>query len=295
MIIVGCGYTGRRLAQCEAAAGRPCTGIVSSSASRARLAPLGLDVAVWDLDRGGPPPPLDYRDAIVYLVPPARDAPDDPRLARLLRELPARPSRVVYVSTTGVYGDHGGAVVDESMTPTPRTARAERRLAAETTLRAWSKEHAVPWVVLRAPGIYGPDRLQLATLASDKPMLRPGDAGPGNRIHVDDLVRCLQAAVTTPHAGREFNVGDGNPMSNTQFVALVAAQMGVTAPPQADRDLVEAAAGQRRWSFLRESRQVDTARMRTLLGVTPRYLDPGDGIAASLDAMRKPPSGEPGP
>lgn len=282
MIVVGCGYTGARLARAERDAGRESVGVVASADSLARLDALGIDGARWDLDGEEGAPALAWDTTVVYLVPPPRQGDTDPRLARFLDRLPAPPRRLVYASTTGVYGNRDGARVDERTPPRPQTDRARRRVAAERLLHEWCAAREVPWVVLRVPGIYGPGRLQQNTVEAGRAMLHPDEAGPGNRIHVDDLVRCLQAAASTTHTNRVYNVGDGNPMSNTEFVTLVARHLGRPAPPRAGRAEVEAAASPMARSFLRESREVDVTDMQQVLGVTPRYGDPAEGIAASL-------------
>jgi nucleoside-diphosphate-sugar epimerase len=289
MLIFGCGYTGLRLARQQVAAGTSVRGIVSTAESVERLERAGVSAMQMDLDSPTThAEPLQANGPTVYLVPPqASDSTpdaDDRRLAHALSNL--NTTRLIYVSTTGVYGNRDGARVSEDDAPRPESVRARRRLAAENTLQRFGQSTGTPWIILRVPGIYGPDRLQLATLRARRPMLKPDQAGPGNRIHVDDLVRCIEAALVTPHTGRVFNVGDGNTMTNTEFVSLVAQKLGVDPPPTVDRETMRANATPQAWSFMRESRIVDTTRMRRELGVMPRYTDPADGIAASLAQMK---------
>lgn len=284
MLILGCGYTGLRLARRRVARDEPVLGIVGSAATAGRVAAAGVPCRQLDLDHDDLAVELlRTPEPAVYLVPPPRSGQDDPRLARVLETL--RTPRLIYISTTGVYGNRDGRRVDEQDAPNPESERAQRRLAAEARVQQWAQACGSEWVVLRVPGIYGPERLQLATVRTRRPMLHASVAGPGNRIHVDDLVRCIEAAAIAPHASGLYNVGDGNTMTNTEFVAEVAAQLGVEAPPTTDLDTLRAQATPQAWSFLRESREVDVTRMRTQLGVTPRYQHPKDGIAASLAAM----------
>jgi nucleoside-diphosphate-sugar epimerase len=140
-------------------------------------------------------------------------------------------------------------------------------------------------VVLRVPGIYGPGRLPLDRLRRGEPALRPEDAGPGNRIHVDDLASACVAALERPVTG-VFNVTDGDPSSTTVFLQRTAELAGLPPPP-----LVPLAEARTRiapglLSFLLESRLVDNGRMRAVLGVEPAYGRCTDGIAASLAEMR---------
>lgn len=276
-LVVGTGYVGRRVVE-RAAKGT----VVGLSRSADPVLPM---LERYDLDTGGPLPlelPARYR--VLYTVPPAESGEADPRLEALLERLDPPPAAFVYISTTGVYGDRGGARVDESVPVRPETDRARRRVAAETRLAAWSSGHGVRPVVLRAPGIYGPGRLALDRLRAGEPVLREADAGPGNRIHVDDLVRCCMAALGNEEAQGIFNVGDGDHRSAAWFAAEVARQAGLPAPPMISFTEAERQFSPMRMSFLRESRRIDTTRMRRVLGVTPRYANAEDGIRASLAA-----------
>lgn len=144
--------------------------------------------------------------AIAYLAPPPDSGSTDARMARFLAALgDARPSVVLYMSTTGVYGDAGGAIVTEATPVAPANERSCRRVDAETRAAQWSSARGTRCVILRVPGIYGPGRLPVERLRRGEPALRPEDAGPGNRIHVDDLVSACIAALERPVAG-VFNV-----------------------------------------------------------------------------------------
>jgi nucleoside-diphosphate-sugar epimerase len=291
-LIVGCGYTGLRLARRLRPAWRV-TALARSAAAAARLEAEGLatlraDLDALDADAAEAAPLATSADgaAIAYLAPPPDAGDGDPRLGRFLAALgPARPTAFLYISTTGVYGDTGGATVTETSPLAPANDRSRRRVAAERAAAAWCEARGVRAVVLRVPGIYGPHRLPLERLARGEPALRPEDAGPGNRIHVDDLAAACVAALERPVQG-VFNVTDGDPASTTVYLQRVAALAGLPPPP-----LVARAEASRRISpgmlaFLVESRQVDNRRMREELGVTPRYARLDDGIAASLAEMR---------
>jgi nucleoside-diphosphate-sugar epimerase len=192
---------------------------------------------------------------------------------------------LLYVSTTGVYGDTGGEVVTEASPVMPSSDRGRRRAAAEQIASEWCSTRGVRCVILRVPGIYGPGRLPLDRLRRGEPALRPVDSGPGNRIHVDDLVTACVAALERPVQGI-FNVTDGDHSSTTVFMQRTAALAGLP-PPQ----LIAFAEARERispgmLSFLVESRRVDNRRMREELGVEPRYASLDAGIAASLEEMR---------
>jgi nucleoside-diphosphate-sugar epimerase len=167
----------------------------------------------------------------------------------------------------------------------PSSDRGRRRAAAERIASEWCNTRGVRCVILRVPGIYGPGRLPLDRLRRGEPALRPEDSGPGNRIHVDDLVTACVAALERPVQGI-FNVTDGDHSSTTEFMQRTAALAGLPPPP-----LIALADARERispgmLSFLVESRRVDNRRMREELGVEPRYASLDAGIAASLEEMR---------
>jgi nucleoside-diphosphate-sugar epimerase len=263
-LVVGVGYLGQRYCAADSSA-------------------RGLTRAEFDLDKAEQLPielPADY--SVLYTVPPARLAEDDVRLERLLALLAPAPRRFVYISTTGVYGDHGGAPVDEDTPTNPASDSAARRVAAETALRAWGDRSACSNVILRVPGIYGPGRLGIERIREGSAIVREEDVGPGNRIHVDDLVTCCIAAIDEHTPEGIYNVGDGDHRTSTAFTAEVARQLGLTPPPTITMAEAEQQFTPMRLSFLRDQRRVVTTKMRDVLGVSPRYGDPAAGIRASI-------------
>lgn len=290
-LIVGAGYTGRRVAAHLARSGEAVVCLTGSAASAAELAQAGLPAAAVDLDADPALPELpeiaNIADLagrplrVLYLVPPA-DGEDDPRLVRFLALLPRRPERFVLASTSGVYGDCGGELVDEQRPPAPGTERARRRVAAETTLRRWADEQAVSWAILRIAGIYGPGRLPLEAIRSGQPVIREADASPGNRIHVDDLARVCLAALDPGAPDGIYNVADGSSESSGTFFGRIARAAGLPEPPAISREEARRQMSPMRYSFLAESRRLDTRRLREALGVELAYDDPEEGIRASL-------------
>ncbi|MGI9223811.1 MAG: NAD-dependent epimerase/dehydratase family protein [Woeseiaceae bacterium] len=268
-LVVGPGYTGSRvLAGLEGA-----IAVGRSLPGERRL----------DLDGDANfPIPLPAGYSVIYPVPPAPEQTGDDRLRRFLELLPHDPARIVYLSTTGVYGNRDGALVDETTEPNPQSESARRRHAAETLLKDWCSARDTDAVILRVPGIYGPGRLGTGRIRAATPVLRTADASPGNRIHVDDLASCCIAASSADAPAGIYNVGDGDTRSTTWFMNEVARQAGLPPPPTVTREEAEKTFSPMRLSFLRESRIVDTRKMRETLGVTPNYANPADGIAASL-------------
>lgn len=289
MLIVGCGYVGRRLAL-RLAGNFDVSAIVRTSASAAALAREGIRATVIDLDRVragvGVPERLDQA-AIFYLAPPPPMGESDLRLDRFLQLATVPPRAFVYMSTTGVYGDAGGALVDEASPLRPRTDRARQRVSAEEMTRVWCNERRVRRVVLRAPGIYGPGRLPLERLRRGEPVVRLAEAGPSNRIHVDDLVSACVAALTNPEARGVYNVSDGAAITSTEYMERVARIAGLPPPPHVSMEEAQLTFTPERLSFINESRRVSNDRMLKHLGVQLRYADLDQGIAASIAAERR--------
>lgn len=285
LLVVGYGYLGKRLVRRCIAESRPVAVLTRSGAHAPELERLGVPHQILDLDKGARALALDTGGrAVVYTAPPGGDS-GDTRLEGLLGALCPAPARVVYISTSGVYGDCAGRLVDEDAPLNPGSERARRRVAAENAVSDWAGRTGGDWTVLRVPGIYGPHRLSLAALSAGEPYLAVDEASPGNRIHVDDLVSCCLASADHAGPNGPINVGDGNPMSATVFAQALARAAGLPPPPLVSRDKAPGVISPGRWSFLSESRQLDTRRMRDELGVTPRYPDPVRGLEACLREM----------
>jgi len=273
-LIVGAGYVGQRVLKEQSG--------TAFGLSRSSLNP-DLPAATFDLDTDTTlPVTLPGSYAVLYTVAPFAEAATDIRLEKLLQLLQPAPRRFVYISTTGVYGDHGGNVVTEDTPPAPNSSRAQLRLAAETLLHTWGKERGVDIVILRVPGIYGPGRVGVERIRAGMAVIQESDANPGNRIHVDDLATCCIASLGDEAPAGIFNVGDGDFRSPSWFTNEAARQSELAAPPTISWADAQNEFSEMRLSFLRESRRIDTRKMREVLGVMPRYSNPEDGIRASL-------------
>ena len=288
-LIAGCGYVGARLAR-RLVVDRKVLALVRSDASAAVLRRANIDALQANLDT---PECATERlraaahgAAIVYLAPPPDTGTVDTRLARFLNALgQAQPAVFLYMSTTGVYGDTGGAIVTERAELAPGTDRARRRVAAERAAVEWSAARAVRYVIFRVPGIYGPHRLPLERLHRGEPVLRPEDAGPGNRIHVDDLVTACITALDAEASGA-FNVTDGDHSSTTDYLLATAELAGLPQTRLVSRAEAQSQISPGMLAFLNETRRVDNRRLREVLRVKLAYSDMRAGIAASLDEMR---------
>jgi nucleoside-diphosphate-sugar epimerase len=283
VLIVGCGYIGRRVAALLRDRGELVTGCARSLESVEQLQLAGVQGMRIDLDSAGAPPgwPAGFRE-IFYFAPPPAEGEDDPRMCRFLQALDTGrpPRRIVYISTSAVYGDCGGAWITETREPRPATARGERRLDAEQQLRAWCQAHASEWVILRVPGIYGPGKLPLARLRKGLPVLREQDAPYTNRIHGDDLAAICVAAMRSEFPDTVYNVSDGHPSNMSDYFFRVAAAAGLPRPPMVTRAEAQQQLSAGMLSFLNDSRRMDNGKLLWELGVVLQYPDLDTGLAS---------------
>ncbi|SIT69546.1 Nucleoside-diphosphate-sugar epimerase [Ectothiorhodosinus mongolicus] len=284
VLIIGCGYVGKRVARRLLAKGRQVTAAVRSEERVSELESDGITTRQIDLDSGQGLDQLPLSGAqILHSAPPPATGETDPRTDRLLsvcRKHP--PANIVYISTTGVYGDRGGDSVDELTEPAPLSDRGKRRRYAELALLAFMQETGVPVTIIRAPGIYGPGRLPIARINAAEPVVNEQEAGPGNRIHADDLASICVAAMEHGPAGRIYNAGDGDHRSMTAFVMTTAELAGLPKPPEISLAEAEKRLSPGMMSFIRESRVVRADRVLVELDLNLRYPRMEQGIQASL-------------
>jgi nucleoside-diphosphate-sugar epimerase len=222
-------------------------------------------------------------DVVLHFAPPpaaGESLPDkDTRTRHFLAALGGRgslPQRLIYISTTGVYGDCGGALIDETHPCRARTARARRRLDAEHCLRAFGRRRRMTVSVLRAPGIYSAERLPLERLARGDPV--PEEEIFTNHIHADDLARLVVAALFRGRAGRIYNAVDDSRLRVADYFDLVADACGLPRPPRLPRAALSARLSPMARSFMEESRRISNARLHRELRVRLRYPDVVRGL-----------------
>ena len=222
---------------------------------------------------------------IYYFAPPPSEGCDEPRLTALLAALneDALASRVVYISTSGVYGDCGGAWVTEEWPVNPRSDRARRRAVAEKRLTEWALVHNVDTVILRVPGIYGPGRLPAERIRRGIPVVREDESPWSNRIHADDLAQACFQAARRGMAGGIYNASDGNPTTMTDYFNRVADFLGLPRPPVISMEEARNTLGPGILSFLEESKRLDNRRMLEELEIELRYPNLSRGLPACLE------------
>lgn len=280
VLIIGCGDIGWRVAGLHRARGDRVLGVVRTDASARRLRREGIEPVVLDLDRLAASLPA--ADLVYHFAPPQAEGTADVRSRALLARLPV-PHRLVYISTSGVYGDHGGAWVDETTPPRPQTDRARRRLDAEQQLLAWGGGHGAEVVILRVGGIYGPGRLPLERLDGMR-VVCPDEAPHSNRIHADDLAMMCVLVAERGVAGEIYNAAADEPSTMTDYFYAVADAVGKPRPPCISMAEARRSFTPGMLSYLSESRRMSTRKIKAL-GAQLRYPTLRTGLAACLAAV----------
>ena len=216
---------------------------------------------------------------IIHLVPPPGYGRSDSRTRHLIACL-GPVKRMVYISTSGVYGNCDGARFDETRPVRPESDRAWRRLDAEHSLRQWARRAHVRLSILRTPGIYAPERLPIARLQSAMPTLAVSDDVYTNHIHADDLARLIVACLWRAAPSRVYHANDDSELLAADYFDLVADTLALARPQRVTRpDFVrQVPAGV--YSFMRESRRLQNVRIKHELGFRLRYPTVRDGLLA---------------
>jgi len=285
VLIVGCGDIGLRLA--GLCSGATVTGLVRSESGVARLRARQVLPKLLDLDAAFEPDDLAGASCqLYYLAPPPPHGDTDPRVEAVCAALRGqhRPRKVVYLSTTAVYGDCGGRWIDETAPLQPATARGRRRVDAERCWLRWGNSQGVPVVILRVPGIYGPGRLPLERLRKGLPVLGEQESPFTNRIHADDLARVCLLAMQRGRAGQAYNVSDGHPTSMSDYFNRIADILSLPRPPVVDRATAERELSASMLSFLSESKRILNTKMLDELGVRLQYANLDQGLAGLSQA-----------
>ena len=242
---------------------------------------LGHEAVIFAGEEPGAGISAAIADATHLLISAGPDEAGDPVLRHLAGDL-ARAANLAwigYLSTVGVYGDHGGAWVDEDTPPQPKSERSIKRLAAEEAWRRFAEERGLPLQIFRLAGIYGPGRSPIDGLKMLKVRYvnKPGQVF--NRIHVEDIAATVVAGI---HAGKEasgvFNVTDDEPAPPQDVGIFAAGLLGAEPPeivPWEKAELSPMAS-----SFYEANRRVRNRRIKEVLGVTLAYPTYREGLRA---------------
>lgn len=287
ILIIGCGDIGLRVAK-QLCRNYRVFALTSQQSRFSELRGLGITPILGDLDK----PETLWRlsglaETVIHLAPPQNIGHRDSRtrnLTRILAQGPASLSRLIYVSTTGVYGDHKGGRVSEITPVNPQSERAKRRVDAERVLRLWGPAHGVAVTILRVPGIYAANRLPVERLQARTPALISDEDAYSNHIQSDDLARLVCAAVYHGKPQRVINACDGGETKMGDYFDEVADAFGLERPARMPAAELQKIVSPMLWSFMRESRRVTNTRLPELK--TPlRY----PSVAAFLKTISKNP------
>lgn len=279
LLILGCGDVGMRLLPLVRARFRVFA-VTSQPERCATLRAAGAVPIVADLDR-----PHSLRrlarlaHTIVHLAPPQAHGAQDRRSRNLAAILPEH-ARLVYISTSGVYGDCGGARFDETRSVNPQNPRARRRADAEQVLRDWARRSGSNMCILRVPGIYAAERLPLERLRKGTPALDVQDDVYTNHIHADDLARIIAAALFKARPCRIYHAVDDSDMQMGAYFDAVADAFALPHPLRLPRAVLQAQVSPMLLSFMSESRRLSNRRIKAELGFRLRYPDVHTALAA---------------
>jgi nucleoside-diphosphate-sugar epimerase len=287
LFIFGLGYSGLEIARLAKAAGWSVAGTCTSEQKAAGLRADGIEAHRFDGTAVLPAGALDGASHVLCTIAPGPTG--DPALRTCSRLL--RGARWLgYLSTTGVYGDHGGAWVDEETPATPGQPRSLSRLAAERAWQALGLEAGAAVDVFRLPGIYGPGRsaVDQVKAGTARRIDKPGQVF--SRIHVEDIAGTVLMAITGAHAGAVYNVADDLPASTSDVVAFACDLLGRPAPPVIPWEQAAPTMSAMARSFYAETRRVKNDRIKNALGVVLRYPTYREGLRAIAAAAVRPPA-----
>jgi nucleoside-diphosphate-sugar epimerase len=279
LICLGYGYTARALAHRLRAEAWSIAGTARSNEQKAALEQEGIEALKWtkNLD----PAAFDGGDAVLISTPP--EASRCPAFAASAAALAARASKISwigYLSSNGVYGDRGGDWVDENSGLYPSTERGRARIAAEAEWAGHAVEWALPLVIFRLPGIYGPGRSAIDAVRAGRAQRIHKKGQVFNRMHVDDIAAALAASIANPGAGDLFNLADDEPAPPQDVVEYACSLLGVQPPPLVPYE--EATLSGMARSFYADNKRVRNDRMKTVLAVRLQYPSYREGLRSIL-------------
>ena len=305
ILIVGCGDVGLRAARLLRGRARV-YGLIRNPERASALRAAGVVPLIGDLDEhAGPARLASLADAVLHFAPPPAAGDTDPRTQRLIASLGRsslarvhargglkgytyrhgnkglRSRTLVYISTSGVYGDCGGERVEETRPTRPHNARAKRRADAERRLRRWAGPTGRRLAILRAPGIYAEDRMPEERVRKGLPAVRPEEDIHTNHIHAEDLARLAIAALFRGRPNRVYNAVDDSGLKMGDWFDVVADHLGLPRPPRLTKDAVMAAVTPAMRSFLTESRRLANRRIKQELRFRLKYPTVREGLVKS--------------
>lgn len=279
VLIIGCGYSGMAIARLLTQRGIPVVGTTQNSDRFSEIERSGAIPLLYRIQPDLEPLrlPISIDHAVICVGPPWND-PYDPTgdLAKVLLSLEL--NRVVYLSSTSVYGDKQGAWVDEESECTPSSSAGIRRLNAENLLLSLYNRVHFPVIIARLPGIYGPGRSLLDRIRCGRFQLIDGHNSYSNRIHVDDLAQGVVAALHRGRTGRTYLLSDDEPALLSDVARYCSELLGIALPEPLSVDQATKEWDPSRRSLVMDSKRIRNDRFHTELGVVLTYPSYREGI-----------------
>ena len=287
--IIGCGYIGRKLIPLLLARNllkqSNIRTLVSSQESREQCLQLGVSSVCYNLDQ----PDMDDKllskslcsnnSILYYFAPPPSQGKKDTRVTHFLQQITPSFTKVVLISTTGVYGNCEGQWVNEEHPLNPEVDRAYRRVDAEQQFQDYCHTFNIPLVILRVSGIYGSGKLPLKRIRAKIPIVREEDSPFSNRIHTDDLLEiCIKAGFFDQIEGI-FNCSDGHPTTMCDYFNKVARAVNLPEPPKISLQQASTQLSAGRLSYMHESRRIDNTKLLLHFKLLLKYPDLDKGLA----------------
>jgi nucleoside-diphosphate-sugar epimerase len=250
--------------------------LVRNPLNCAELRALGVQTILGDLDQRHSLNKLaGLAEVVLHFAPPLNAGERDQRTRNLLASLSRGrlPRQVIYISTTGVYGDCAGEWIDETRPVNPSSSRSRRRVDAEQQIRQWAMRHVVRAAILRAPGIYAAERLPLERIKNGMPAIIGEQDGYSNHIHADDLASIVRAILRYGKSNRVYQASDGGEMKMGDYFDVLADAFAMPRPPRRSRNEVQGMVSPMMWSFMSESRRLSNRRVIEELKVKLQYPD----------------------
>ena len=282
LFVFGLGYSGLEIAQLARADGWTVAGTCTGVDKAERLRAMGIETHLFN---GTAALPAEAMNAVSHVLCTIAPGPAGDPVLRTCASLLGQTRWLGYLSTTGVYGDHGGGWVDEDTPPNPGQPRSIERLAAERGWQAMALEAGARLDIFRLPGIYGPGRstIDQVKAGTARRIDKPGQYF--SRIHVADIAGAVLKAMTEPHPGGLYNVADDLPAPNSDVVGFAFELLGRPVPPAIPWQEAAPAMSAMARSFYGENRRVRNDRLKRELGVTLRYPTYREGLRAIASAI----------
>lgn len=259
-ILMGYGYVASHLAKLLIQKNQE---VMSISRQIPKHLPLGLKHLSLDIRQSQVE--IQTEDILYYFIPPLPENEKDLIMTDALQHLSQAPRRIIYIGSSGIYGHHHGAWVDENSACHIENPRQKQRLSAETQLDDYCQQHHIPCARLRVAGIYGPERVPLDAVYAQTPIIHPQEAPFINHIYVKDLVNILAYLGTEVMYHGILNVADGSPSPMGTLQQQIAQALKFPLAPSDSFENIWKTASNMKKEFMSQSKKLNIARLLQIL------------------------------